>query len=200
MIVGFDYGTSHCSMGTVVEGQGVRLAPLEDSSTLIASTLWAPRVNLGFTRDEQERLEITTSAYQDLRFGQSALDTYLSDPTQGYFVKSPKSFLGAPGLSEEVKQRFVSIVGAMMANVRQRALDAFDAEPTQVVIGRPVNFQGPSGRTENSQALEMLRSAAHEAGFSDVEFLFEPMAAAMEYEAKLTAETLVLVVLSLIHI
>ena len=194
MRTGFDYGTSHCSIGTHDPSGNVILAPLEVESRHIPSTLWAPRVNLGFRHDAEDRLDLTANSFKDLKFGEVALQAYLADPTEGYFVKSPKSFLGAPGLSDEVKTRFVSIVAAMMANVRQKAEAAFHAPPEQVVIGRPVNFQGPSGRTENSQALEMLHAAAREAGFVDVEFLFEPMAAAMEYESKLSDERLVLVV------
>ena len=50
------------------------------------------------------------------------------------------------------------------------------------MIGRPINFQGAGGEEENRNALAMLVEAALRAGFADVEFLFEPMAAAMEYE------------------
>lgn len=190
---GFDYGTSHCSLA-VLQGAHIRLAPLEGDATLIPSTLWAPRANLDFRHDAQQQLELSSQSFQDLRFGEAALASYLADPTQGYFVKSPKSFLGAPGLLPEVKQRFVSIVAAMMANVRQQAEAAFDTSVRQVVIGRPVNFQAAGGNAENSQAIEMLTEAAAEAGFAEVNFLFEPMAAAIEYESKLDAEQRVLVV------
>ncbi len=37
---------------------------------------------------------------EDIVFGQAALDLYLSDPRDVYYVKSPKSFLGASGLHE----------------------------------------------------------------------------------------------------
>ncbi len=193
MFAGFDYGTSHCSLA-VFHDSGLQVAPLEGDASLIPSTLWAPRANLDFRHDAQQQLDMDSQSFQDLRFGEAALAAYLADPTQGYFVKSPKSFLGAPGLLPEVKQRFVSIVAAMMANVRQRAQTAFGAEIDQVVIGRPVNFQAAGGNAENSQAIEMLSEAAAEAGFAEVNFLFEPMAAAIEYESKLSAEQRVLVV------
>lgn len=193
MFAGFDYGTSHCSLAVLQSAQ-LRLAPLEGDATLIPSTLWAPRANLDFRHDAQQQLDMSSQSFQDLRFGEAALAAYLADPTQGYFVKSPKSFLGAPGLLAEVKQRFISIVAAMMANVRQRAEAAFDAEVCQVVIGRPVNFQAAGGNAENNQAIEMLTEAAAAAGFTEVNFLFEPMAAAIEYESKLAMEQRVLVV------
>lgn len=193
MFAGFDYGTSHCSLAVLQDSQ-LRLAPLEGESSLIPSTLWAPRANLNFRLDAQQQLDMASQSFQDLRFGEAALAAYLADPTQGYFVKSPKSFLGAPGLLPEVKERFVSIVAAMMANVRQRTEAAFGGEVRQVVIGRPVNFQTAGGNAENDQAIEMLTEAAAEAGFAEVNFLFEPMAAAIEYESKLAKEQRVLVV------
>ena len=42
MFAGFDYGTSNCSIG-LMDGGHARLVPLEDSRTLIPSTMWALR-------------------------------------------------------------------------------------------------------------------------------------------------------------
>ncbi len=193
MRAGFDYGTSHCSLG-VWRDDAVHLLPVEDDRTLIASTLYAPRPQLNLQRGQDEVLNVAAGSFAELRFGQRALDAYLTDPTQGYFVKSPKSFLGAPGLTAAVKERFVAVVAAMMANVREHGVAACGQPIDQVVIGRPVNFQSAGGNAENSQAVQMLTDAAHQAGFTDVAFLFEPMAAAMEYEARLAQERCVLVV------
>jgi len=194
MYAGFDYGTSNCSIGLLRDG-AVRLAPLEGGETLIPSTLYAPRPQLQLERavPDIRGLDVRTRAFEELRFGRAALAAYLDAPSAGYFVKSPKSFLGAKGLSDEIKARFVGVVAAMMANVK-RCADAAAGEPVrQVVVGRPINFQGAGGDEENRNALAMLSEAAHEAGFIDVEFLFEPMAAAMEYEIRLEREECVLV-------
>ena len=194
MFAGFDYGTSNCSIGLLHDGQ-VRLAPFEDGDSLIPSTLYAPRPQLQLERSiaDIRGLDVTTRSFDELRFGRAALAAYLEAPSAGYFVKSPKSFLGAKGLSDEIKARFVGVVTAMMANVKRHA-DAASPEPIrQVVIGRPINFQGAGGEEENRNALEMLVEAAHEAGFEEVAFLYEPMAAAMEYEARLDHEECVLV-------
>jgi len=198
-VAGFDYGTSHCAIGLVparAAGDPVRIhmAPLEGSDPLIASTLYAPKADFELALGDDAVLDMASQSFRDLRFGADALAAYLKEPTEGYFVKSPKSFLGAPGLSERVKDRFISVVAAMMANVKQRA-DAAAGEPvTKVVIGRPVNFQGASGDAENQQALTMLVAAAREAGFEQTAFLFEPMAAAFDYEESLRTEQRVLVV------
>jgi hypothetical chaperone protein len=193
MFAGFDYGTSNCSIGLVREGR-VRLVPLEAGELLIPSTLYAPRPQ-GLERAVADirGLDVTTRSFDELRFGRAALAAYLDAPAAGYFVKSPKSFLGANGLGDEIRARFVGVVAAMMANVKQHVDAAAGEQVRQVVIGRPINFQGAGGDEENRNALAMLSEAARAAGFDEVAFLYEPMAAAMEYEARLDHEECVLV-------
>jgi hypothetical chaperone protein len=198
MFAGFDYGTSNCSIG-VWRDPGVRLLPLDGPSALIASTLYAPKPELAldrtFERGDALVLDMQAQSFKDLRFGAAALERYLEDPTRGFFVRSPKSFLGAPGLNDAIRERFVGVVAAMMANVKFRAERALGEPIADVVIGRPVNFQTAAGATaENGQALTMLAAAAREAGFRNIAFLFEPMAAAMEYEARLDRDQTVLVI------
>ncbi len=194
MFAGFDYGTSNCSIGLVHDG-AVRLVPLEDGDSLIPSTLYAPRPQMHLERSVADirGLDVTTRSFDELRFGRAALAAYLEAPSAGYFVKSPKSFLGAKGLSDEIKARFIGVVTAMMANVKRHADAAAGESIRQVVIGRPINFQGAGGEEENRHALAMLDEAAPTAGFEDVAFLYEPMAAAMEYEDRLDHEECVLV-------
>lgn len=68
------------------------------------------------------------------------------------------------------------------------------AAETQAVIGRPINFQGLGGDEANQQAQGILERAAHRAGFRDVVFQYEPVAAGLDFEATLTEEKRVLVV------
>jgi|GEM_PF-3066246 len=187
MYAGFDYGTSHCALG-VWRDQAVSLVQLEEERPIVPSTLHAPKVALNLPRTKQGTLRLDSSEFGELRFGDAALNEYLSDPTRGYFVKSPKSFLGVAGLSEDIRERFVTVIGAMMANVKLRAdrqlASDLDQDISAVVIGRPVNFQGLGGADANAQSLSMLEEAARLAGFSEVVFQYEPMAAALEYESR----------------
>lgn len=130
----------------------------------------------------------------ELVFGKSALDKYLEDPEEGYYIKSPKSFLGASGLAPMQIQLFEDIVAAMMCNVKKLTENELGREITQTVIGRPINFQGLHGEESNQQAINVLTNAAKRIGFKEVEFQFEPVAAGFEFEASLTKETKVLVV------
>ncbi|MCW8833631.1 MAG: molecular chaperone, partial [Colwellia sp.] len=130
----------------------------------------------------------------ELVFGTAALDKYLEDPEEGYYIKSPKSFLGASGLAPMQIQLFEDIVAAMMSNVKNLTEAQLGHQITQTVIGRPINFQGLRGEESNRQAINVLANAAKRVGFRDVEFQFEPVAAGFEFEASLNKESKVLVV------
>jgi hypothetical chaperone protein len=214
MPIGFDYGTANCSVAQSVNGQVTPIA-VEGTHTLIPSTLCAPssetvseylfRIldikpsdNLGESllrrAISENRAEGLIVRDDDVKFGREALALYLEDPKEVYYVKSPKSFLGAMGLRDMQLSFFEDLVCAMMANVRQRAENGLGREVNCTVIGRPINFLGRGGDASNIQAEGILKRAAHRAGFSDVEFQFEPVAAGLDFEASLTEDKTVLVV------
>lgn len=125
--------------------------------------------------------------------GQHALNTYFADPELCWFVKSPKSFLGAIGLRDLQIALFEDLVALMMHYIKGKAEAHLAKGINQVVIGRPINFQGIGGEESNRQAVEILSAAAHNCGFKSVEFFYEPLAAGLEYEAQLTEDKIVLV-------
>jgi hypothetical protein len=77
--------------------------------------------------------------------------------------------------------------------LRTDAIQQFSVSATHVVLGRPVRFAGAENETDENLALERLRAAAELAGFSDVTFEFEPVAAAYQYETQLDHDELVLI-------
>ncbi|KJY82756.1 chaperone [Vibrio galatheae] len=214
MSIGFDYGTANCSVATLIDGE-VKPIPLVDEEFYVPSTLCAPTSEvvseylfrtLGIKPSDsvgenmlrraiklnaEEGLEVRGD---EVKFGHEALNLYLEDPQDVYYVKSPKSFLGAMGLRDMQLSFFEDLVCAMMANIRQRAELSLEKEITQTIIGRPVNFLGRGGEESNIQAEGILRRAAQRAGFKEVEFQFEPVAAGLDYEASLTKDKNVLVV------
>ena len=216
-MIGFDYGTSNCSVAKMHNGQP-KILQLVSGSKTIASNLYAPDRDVishwlcQQLSSEQQKAFKSVRASQlqkgqralrelafdgigsDLVFGQAALDKYLEDPEEGYYIKSPKSFLGASGLALMQIQLFEDMVAAMMSNVKSLTEAKLGHTVNQTVIGRPINFQGLHGEESNRQAIEVLTNAAKRVGFKDVEFQFEPVAAGFEFEASLTQETKVLVV------
>ncbi|MGR7073951.1 molecular chaperone [Klebsiella aerogenes] len=214
MFIGFDYGTANCSVA-VMQGGSPRLLTLENGSPLLPSMLCAPtreavsewlyrhhnvpadgaenqallRRAINYNRDED--IEVLSNSVQ---FGLASLHQYVDDPEEVYFVKSPKSFLGANGLKPQQVALFEDLVCAMMLHIKQQAQSQLSEQITQAVIGRPINFQGLGGDDANAQAQGILERAAKRAGFNDVVFQFEPVAAGLDFEATLDDEKRVLVV------
>lgn len=214
MFIGFDYGTANCSVA-VMQDNAPRLLTLENGSPLLPSMLCAPtreavsewlyrhhnvpadgaenqallRRAINYNRDED--IEVLGNSVQ---FGLASLHEYVDDPEEVYFVKSPKSFLGANGLKPQQVALFEDLVCAMMLHIKQQAQSQLSEQITQTVIGRPINFQGLGGDDANAQAQGILERAATRAGFNDVVFQFEPVAAGLDFEATLNDEKRVLVV------
>lgn len=125
-------------------------------------------------------------------FGAAAEHCHVHEAHNGFYIKSPKSFLGAD-ISTAQKQVFTSIVEKMLAHIKQEAESIKQITLEQIVIGRPVNFHGLLGRDGNAQALAIIDSAARKVGYREVEFLMEPVAAAYDYERQLSEDKLVLI-------
>lgn len=213
MFIGFDYGTANCSVAVMDSGTP-RLLSLEKDSPYLSSLLCAPvreAVSEWLWRHHQVSAEgenalllkraISYNREEDIRvqpdsvkFGREALRHYMDDPEETWFVKSPKSFLGAVGLKAQQIALFEDLVCAMMLHIRKQAESQLDQPIRQAVIGRPINFQSIGGEEANQQAQGILDRAAHRAGFEDVVFQFEPVAAGLDFESTLTKETRVLVV------
>jgi hypothetical chaperone protein len=141
--------------------------------------------------NREEDIDVQASSVQ---FGLNSLRQYVEDPEEVYFVKSPKSFLGANGLKPQQIALFEDLVCAMMLHIRQQAESQLPQAIDQAVIGRPINFQGLGGDDANAQAQGILERAAKRAGFRDVVFQYEPVAAGLDFEATLSEEKRVLVV------
>ncbi|MEC5341154.1 molecular chaperone [Brenneria populi] len=213
MFIGFDYGTANCSIAVMNAGVP-RLVPLENDSPYLSSLLCAPvreavsewlwrhhqvasagesalllRRSISYNRDEDIRVHADS-----VKFGRHALRQYIADPEETWFVKSPKSFLGAGGLQPQQIALFEDLVCAMMLHIREQAERQLGRAVTRAVIGRPINFQSVGGEETNRQAQGILERAAERAGFRRVAFQFEPVAAGLDFEATLSKETRVLVV------
>ncbi len=146
-------------------------------------------------RSRQGRQTIGEALYadSDIVFGEAAIEMHLNDPRSGYFIKSPKSFLGAE-LKRTHIELFSEIITRMLSHIKDRAERQTGTAIDQVVLGRPVNFHGTRGEEGNRQALGILEGAAIAAGFGQVEFLYEPIAAALDYERGVETDQVALVV------
>lgn len=162
MFIGFDYGTANCSVAVMRDGKP-QLLKMENDSTLLPSMLCAPTreavsewlyrhhdvpadddetqalLRRAIRYNREEDIDVTAKSVQ---FGLSSLAQYIDDPEEVWFVKSPKSFLGASGLKPQQVALFEDLVCAMMLHIRQQAQAQLPEAITQAVIGRPINFEG----------------------------------------------------------
>lgn len=174
---GLDFGTSNTTLGTALRGEAPALVPLEGEHRTLPSAIF-------FGRDGS------------LLIGRSAIEAYV-DGVEGRLMRSLKSALGSALLDEatqigRVRAPFREVLRRFLFGVKRRAEEKLGRELTAVVHGRPVHFvdNDPDGDRRAETALgEIARSI----GFREVAFQYEPIAAALDYEQRITGEELALI-------
>ena len=106
-------------------------------------------------------------------------------------MRSLKSLLGSSLMQEQTEignQRisFEDIIALFLSELATRARRQLGVEPARVVIGRPVHFVDDDPERDR-QAEATLRRAARSAGLGEVGFQYEPIAAAFDYERRVSA-------------
>ncbi|ALN78268.1 Hsp70 family protein [Lysobacter antibioticus] len=124
----------------------------------------------------------SAASLQNAVYGEEAVEAYLSEGF-GNLVQSPKSMLGYQ-LAPHVRQTIVGIAGYILEHIRLTAGQQLGANVRRAVLGRPVQFRSSLGAAGGDQALEIMTEAAASAGFDEVSFLEEPVAAALGYHAQ----------------
>jgi hypothetical chaperone protein len=118
---------------------------------------------------------------QDAVFGEEAIDRYLLEG--GNLVQSPKSMLGYD-LLPRARRTITGIAAHVLEHVRLTASQQLGVAVRSATLGRPVQFRSSMGAAGGEQALQILDEAARIAGFDDIEYLEEPVAAALHYHAQ----------------
>jgi len=125
--------------------------------------------------------------------GSEALRQFVEHGAEGRLLRSIKHYLGSRSFRGTIlRGRMVSaeeLVAALLRQMRQRADAHFGAEVRRVVLGRPVHFDGE----DDGFAESRLRKAAELAGFQEVHFLPEPVAAARAFGAAAHREEVALI-------
>jgi len=174
---GVDFGTSNSTVGWWSE-RGPALLALEDSRVLLPSVVF-------FNYDEER-----------VRVGQAALDDYLTG-YEGRLMRSLKSLLGSKLIEgqTEVHGRVVmfrDLLAKFIEELRRRAEQSAARGFDTAVFGRPVRFVDDDDQADG-EAQDTLETIARRAGFRELSFELEPIAAAYHHEQTLRRETLVMV-------
>jgi hypothetical chaperone protein len=110
--------------------------------------------------------------------GADAIKAYADDPSSGFFLRSPKAFLGVELLPIQ-RELFTEAICLILRHIKIKAEKHFSCSFDGVVIGRPVNFMGANNESLNDQAVATIKNAATRAGFNLVRFVHEPLAASL---------------------
>lgn len=193
MVCGIDYGTSNSSIGMVQNGKVVQ-AELEHGSHYLPSAIYRAFTERELNEDvESLTIRQQLGNAQGLVYGTEAIEAYVRHPGDGLFMKSPKVFLGSD-LNKDQLDFFEIIIARMMTHILERGREFFGADLRQAVVGRPIRYHGIHGEKGDQQALAIMRKAASDAGLDEVVFMYEPLAAALDYEQTLSEDEVLLVV------
>ena len=174
-----DFGTSNSALARAQRDpasgrSSIKLAPLEDGATSMPTAVF-------YGADDGSR-----------RFGRAAVAAYV-DGNEGRLMRSIKSILGSDLMDETtelaggLQLRYVDVVVAYLRHLRQQAESHWHTTIERVVLGRPVFFVDDDARRD-TRAQDTLATAARTAGLRDIEFQYEPIAAALDYESRLRPE------------
>ncbi len=212
MKLGIDFGTSNTS-AAVYDGKQLTFVPLDPDNQedryVLSSMLYiaANGAKLFGRRAMAEYFEQTagqTIKYERKTYGDVTMEFGdLTHVAKGFYLEEKemvgrlfqylKKFLAAD-FTTNVFGSFYKpheLITMILKYVKVVAEKHLQQEISSILLGRPVNFSTDDDK--NRSAAKRLRSAALAAGFLDVEFEFEPVAAAYNYGLSARASENVLI-------
>ncbi len=187
-VIGLDFGTTNSAVAVAIP----------DGSTVLAT----------FTGDGYQTTIFRSVLYFDPESrtpdrkpraiaGPEAITGYLQADTRGRLMQSMKSHLASRVFRETYvfgeKYTLEELIAMILRELRAAAAAQFGDLGASVVVGRPVHFSGAASAEDDAFALSRLRGALGQAGFEEIVFEFEPVAAAYEFESQLDHDELILI-------
>ena len=180
VVFAIDYGTSNSLLAAtdgVIDTPPVPLDPTASDPTVFRSVLYFPHQNACF-------------------YGQAAVENYSENQAEGRLIRSIKKYLPSESfLGSWIDERMVrleDLISYFLLEMKKRASRELEVESDTVLLGRPAKFSDDP--IKDKLAEYRLRKAAELAGFKNIEFLAEPLAAAFELRKRLKEPKTVLVV------
>ena len=126
--------------------------------------------------------------------GAPAIARYVQNEGQGRLIQSIKSHLASASFTRTmIGGRFWTLETLVATYLKQLRGAVKRPLPARAVVGRPVRYWGADDADDDARAVGRMRAALAEAGFTEVVFELEPIAAALRYAAGLDHEELILV-------
>lgn len=172
-----DFGTSN-SLLSHVSSTGV-ITPInleKDASLVLRSLLYTPEPNVWF-------------------FGKEAIKEYINNDGEGRFFRSVKKFLpesNYAGTTVFNKTMNISeIIAVFVGEMRKRANLVVGENVERIVMGRPALYS--MNKADDQLAQDRMQRACEIAGFKEVIFCPEPIAAGLDYNANSNEQKIVLI-------
>jgi hypothetical chaperone protein len=187
--IGIDFGTTNSSVALLAGDAPVQLATfpfLGAQNPSFRSVLYF----------EQFKTPAGLKRTQSLT-GPAAIERYLEADEKGRLIQSLKSHLPNRQLTgTEIfgrRHKLEDILSRLIGDLRKQNEAQFQRPIRRAVVGRPVQFVGAETEQDNQFAESRLREAFILAGFEQIEFELEPVAAASAYESTLDHDELLLI-------
>ena len=179
LTLGIDFGTSNSACALIDASGQLCVVPLDGARAEMPTALFF------------------CSETHTVLYGSAAMQAYLAG-TEGRLLRALKSLLGSRLMDEYTavdghSVRYFDIVVLFFKELKRRCEAHVGHSLHRAMLGRPVHFVDDDAARDNL-AQETLGRAAREAGFTDIAFQMEPIAAALDYEQRLSGETSALVV------
>lgn len=182
--IGLDFGTTNSALAIAKPDTTVQLAEFKSGATF--------RSILYF-----EESDSAQAGKLRVVAGPDAIQSYLSAKTPGRLIQSMKSYLASRLFTQTqiLGETYAldDLIGILLRYLRKSAEQQLGDLGSTLVVGRPVHFSGAKDKADDEFAVNRLRAALGNAGFTDVHFLAEPVAAAYKYQQWLDHEELVLI-------
>ncbi len=179
LCLAIDFGTSNslaAAVGPSLRTGPLVLDPLAPDPTILRSVMFA-------------------SSRTQWEYGEEAIRQYYEHGAEGRIFRSLKKFLPEPSFTgTQVHGIYVSLedlLGRLLARIRAQASQVLGEDVKRTLLGHPALFSPDPAR--HAQSLARLEKAARLAGFEEVHFCPEPLAAAYEFVQTLSSPKTVLI-------
>lgn len=186
--VGLDFGTTNSALAVANADGSATLAQFKDNDKFTTTF----RSILYFNEQNRE-----ASGQPIAIAGPAAINAYLDAESSGRLIQSVKSYLASKSFTQTKLFSYTytleDLISIIVGKLRIAAQEQFGDISQRVVVGRPVRFVGAESPDDETMAIDRLRTSIQKAGFKDVLFEYEPVAAAYYYEQHLDHDELVLI-------
>jgi hypothetical chaperone protein len=190
--LGIDFGTTNSSIAIASgnsETELISFPTATETTVSYRSVLYMNQLKEG----GKARIQSTS--------GPAAIEQYLRHSREaeekGRFIQSLKSHLSSRTLTGTAifgrHYDLETLIARILTDLRLHAERQLGSPVRNVTVGRPVRFVGAESEDDDNFALGRLRRSFELAGYENIEFEYEPIAAAYAYGATLDHDELLLI-------